>query len=153
MVAINTEHVATIFIMLSHTSTVTFAVACLTASQQVHALRETLLQASNMTVGWRYWNSLSPQFQTRRILNDKCVCICSHLVGHYAHCVFVSPQYLIVHGCIFIGIPNTVCCCLMPFHVFHAKSKRVLLPIPLHYAPLKMCVSLDVVFKHFSYIS
>jgi hypothetical protein len=71
-----------------------------------------------------------------------------HLVEHSAHCMFVLPQYLIAHCCIFIGIPYTMNCYPIPFHVFCAKAKCVRLANHFCYSPLKVCISLDIVFKH-----
>ena len=94
-----------------------------------------------------FWGSLSPRVQAWGIVDDKRMGVGTHLVRHLPHCVFVSPQYLIVHGCIFIGIPYTVRCCPMPFHVFRAEAKSVRLSIPFCYAPFWVCVSPNVVFQ------
>jgi hypothetical protein len=92
-------------------------------------------------------NSLSPWFQAWRVVDDKCMCVPPHLVGHSSLRVFVEAQNLVVHNGIFVWVPYPVGGCAMPLHVLCAKAKGVLQSIPFCHTPFWMRGRPDVIFQ------
>ena len=92
-------------------------------------------------------NSLSPRPQAKCIVNNKCMCIAAVLIGHSSLCVFIQPQYLVVHNGILVSVPYTMGCHCMPLHVLRAKSKCDLQSIAFYYTPLWMCMRLYIIFQ------
>jgi len=95
----------------------------------------------------RFRHSLSKVLLTCCTVYYKCMCIVLEFIGHLVFLLRVTMEDLIIHDCIFVGIPYTLTCPSKLLHVLCAKAKCIIHSIPFCNAPFWMCKSLHIILQ------